>query len=139
MKDADEDYNLTAYASHIGIFHFLNVIPPRKASGTVQRVMDFILFLVQWQFAMVNLDDILIFSKPLEEHIYHVQQVLTLLSNEGVSLTLKSVNSSLIAKTVISMPSRKDPRNQLTNNPRDSQITDADYYQETTLFPCPLQ
>lgn len=51
--------------------------------------MDVILSTIRWQFALVYLDDIVVFSKNPYEHIDHVKQVLTLLHDAGVGVTLK--------------------------------------------------
>lgn len=55
-----------------------------------QRAMDFLLAKVKWQFALVYLDDIVIFSRTQDEHIAHARQLLTLLHDAGVTLNLKN-------------------------------------------------
>jgi len=41
-----------------------------------------------WQFILVYIDDIIIYSQTLEQHVYHLDQVLTLLKNSDVTLAL---------------------------------------------------
>ena len=38
---------------------------------------------------LVYLDDVIIFSKNVDEHIQHVDEVLTILRNAGISLKLR--------------------------------------------------
>lgn len=61
----------------------------RNALGKFQRTMDMIPSSVEWQFALVHLDDIVIFSNTLEQHIDHVRKVLLLLYNAKATLELK--------------------------------------------------
>lgn len=61
----------------------------RNAPNIFQRTIDDIPFTVQWQFLLVYLDDVVVFSRPPEEHIPHVQRMLTLFSDVIVSHKLK--------------------------------------------------
>lgn len=70
----------------------------RNALGTIERTMDVILAAVKWQYALVYLDDIFLFSESSEERIEHVRNVLTYLSN--ASTTLKFEKYCFIAETV---------------------------------------
>lgn len=56
--------------------------------ATFQRALDIILLGVRYDFALVYLDDIIIFSRTFEEHLGHLTTVLTLLKEEIVSLKL---------------------------------------------------
>lgn len=60
----------------------------KNAPKTFQRKMDVVLS-INWRFDIVYLDDIVTFSKNLNEHIEHIRHVLTLSSNAGVTLKLK--------------------------------------------------
>ena len=48
-----------------------------------------ILAKVKWNYALIYLDDVIVYSKAVEEHIQHVDEILTLLKNAGASLKLK--------------------------------------------------
>src|SRR4030095_9998814 len=52
----------------------------------VQRAIDNILAKFRWDFAMAFIDDIVIYSKMLEDHIGHVDQVLDALAAVGMTL-----------------------------------------------------
>lgn len=51
--------------------------------------MGVLLTKVKWKFALAYLDDVIIFSCMPEEHTYHVQKVLKVLYDAGVTLKLK--------------------------------------------------
>ena len=61
----------------------------RNAPATFQRSLDLILSGVRFKTCLVYLDDVLIFSRQQEDHIKHVDEVLTLLENAGISLKLR--------------------------------------------------
>lgn len=54
--------------------------------------MNVILSSVEWQFALVYLDDIVVLSKTFEKHIDHVRKVLLLLYNAGATLKFEERN-----------------------------------------------
>lgn len=84
------DRDKTAFTSPHGLYRFIRMpFGLRNAPGTFQRTMDVILSTVKWQFALVYLDDIVVFSRTPVEHIDHVRHVLTLLHDDGVILKLK--------------------------------------------------
>lgn len=59
-----------------------------KALGTFQTFIDVILSKVGWQFALVYLDDIVVFSNTAEENLTHILYVFHMLSESGVTLKL---------------------------------------------------
>ena len=61
----------------------------KNAPATFQRALDIILARVKWQFALVYLDDVIIYSNSAREHFDHVEHVLTLLQEAGISLRLE--------------------------------------------------
>ena len=61
----------------------------KNAPSTFQRAMDIILAPAKWPFAIVYLDNIIIFSKTLEEHFEHIQVVMKLCQAAGLSLKLR--------------------------------------------------
>lgn len=72
----------------------------KNAPGSFQLAMDVKLSTVYWQFALVYLNDVVIFSKNLEAHYKHVRHVLTLHRCAGVSIKLKKSNFSLTLSTI---------------------------------------
>ena len=71
-----EDRDKTAFVSHAGAWQFLRMpFGLTNAPATFQRALDILLSGVKWQFCLVYLDDVIIFSKSEEEHLLHVDQV----------------------------------------------------------------
>ena len=86
---SDEDRDKTAFVSHCGLFRWLRMpFGLKNAPGTFQRAADVILAGVKWQFALVYLDDIIIYSSSIEEHYDHLATVLKLVHKAGISLKL---------------------------------------------------
>ena len=59
-----------------------------NAPATFQRAMDVILSRYKWQNCLIYLDDIVIFSSSLDEHLKDVENILSTLRNAGLSLKL---------------------------------------------------
>jgi len=60
--------------------------------------MDIILAGVKWQICLVYLDDVIVFSRSPEEHLQHLDEVLTHLEKAGV--TLKAAKCHLFHEEV---------------------------------------
>ena len=72
---------LTAFATDDGFWQFKRIpFGLKNAPAHVQHAIDNILSKFRWDFAMAFIDDIVIYSKTLEEHIEHVDKVLEALS-----------------------------------------------------------
>ena len=88
MKEGEEWK--TAFRTRYGHYEYL-VMPfgLTNAPATCQELMNNVLRAHLDIFVIVYLDDILIYSNTLEEHIEHVQTVLTCLKNAGLLLDPK--------------------------------------------------
>ena len=87
MDDADKEK--TAFVTHQGLFHFTRMpFGLRNAPATFQRAIDIILSSVKWQYCIVYIDDVIIFSKSIPDHFNHLNEVLTLLGDAGMSIRL---------------------------------------------------
>ncbi|GBG86598.1 hypothetical protein CBR_g41663 [Chara braunii] len=75
-----EDQHKTAFQTRYGLYEFV-VMPFGlcNAPGTFQHAMNRIFHDYLDKFIVVYLDDILIFSKIVEEHVAHLDKVLSLL------------------------------------------------------------
>ena len=83
IRVRESDIHKTAFVSRYGSFEYL-VMPFGlcNAPATFQRVMNTILREGMDKYVLVFLDDILIYSRTLEEHIQHIRAVLGRLRSE---------------------------------------------------------
>ena len=87
---AEEDRDKTTFTSHVGTYRYKRMpFGLRNAPSTFQRALDVILSGVRWKFCLVYLDDVIVFSRNNEEHLEHLDTVLTLLEDAGIKLKLK--------------------------------------------------
>ncbi len=72
MEMTDKDKAKTAFQTPRGLWQF-TVMPfgLRNAPATFQRLMDDVLGKAYWKWAMAFLDNIVIYSDTIEEHIKH--------------------------------------------------------------------
>ncbi|GBG80073.1 hypothetical protein CBR_g30440 [Chara braunii] len=85
-----EDQHKTTFQTRYGLYEFV-VMPFGlcNAPGTFQHAMNPIFHDHLDTFVVVNLDDILIFSKSAEEHAQHVETVLQLLRQHKYKVNLE--------------------------------------------------
>lgn len=94
IKVGELDRDKTASTSGHKLYRFKRMtFGLQNAPDTFQRTTDVILFTLKWQFALDYLDDVVVLLRAPEEHIFHVQHVLTLLNTAGATLKLKSARS----------------------------------------------
>ena len=60
----------------------------KNAPATFQRVMDTVLRPYLYKFCFVYMDDIVIFSKSLQDHIFHIKQIFTELEKYNLKIQL---------------------------------------------------
>ena len=87
---AEKDMDKTAFVTHLGTFRYKRMpFGLRNAPATFQRALDIILSGVRWQVCLVYIDDVIVFSKDVESHFVHLDQIMTLLRDAGITLKLK--------------------------------------------------
>lgn len=99
MNSADE--HKTAFRTHHGHFEFF-VIPfgLTIASATFQGVMNNILSSLLRRCVLVFVDDNLIYSRMLEEHVNHLRVVFQILTRH--QLKVKKIKCSFAQQVIIS-------------------------------------
>ncbi|CAF1678236.1 unnamed protein product, partial [Adineta ricciae] len=82
----EEDKHKTAFITAEGLYEW-NVLAQglKNSPPSYQRVMADILTPCR-QFALVYIDDIVVFSRSFEEHVEHIQQLLSILSKYNFQL-----------------------------------------------------
>ena len=63
-----------------------------NAPSTFMRLMNHVLRSLIWKFMVVYADDILVYSKSLEDHAHHVRQVLSIIRKEKLFANLPKCN-----------------------------------------------
>jgi hypothetical protein len=87
---AKEDREKTSFICHVGTYQFIRMpFGLVNAPSTFQRAMDVIMFSVKCKFCLVYLDDIIIYSSTIQQHLKDLDLVLGLLRRAGATLKLK--------------------------------------------------
>jgi transposase InsO family protein/predicted aspartyl protease len=97
---AEGDRDKTAFISHRGL-HRYKVMPMGlvNAPSTFQRLMDLVMSGLLFEICLVYLDDIVIFSRTLDEHLQRLETILQRLVAAG--LKLKPSKCRLLQKKVV--------------------------------------
>jgi transposase InsO family protein len=86
----DCDKAKTAFCTQDGLYQFeVLSMGLMNAPPTFQRVMNNIIGYKRWDFVLVYLDDIVIFSNSFEEHMEHLDEILSTLNQHHFQLNEK--------------------------------------------------
>jgi hypothetical protein len=86
---AEEDVDKIAFQTHNG--HYAYIVMPYGVTGgpaTFQHEMNSILAPVLRKFAVVFIDDVLIYSKSFQEHLDHIRQIFQILHQHQFKVKL---------------------------------------------------
>jgi hypothetical protein len=84
----ESDIEKTAFRTHHGLFQFKRMpFGLRNGPSIFQRIMQGILAPYLWIFCLVYIDDIVIYSRSYEEHIEHLDKVLSAIEKSGITLS----------------------------------------------------
>ena len=87
----DEDAKRkSAFCTTSGLYQF-KVMPfgLTNAPATFQRLMERVLGGLQWQICLVYIDDVIVFSETVEEHLASLSEIFTRLGQAGLKLKPK--------------------------------------------------
>lgn len=88
IEIAEEDREKSAFRTHRGLFQFRRMpFGLRNGPAIFQRIMQGILAPFLWIFALVYIDDIVVYSKSWEEHLEHLDAVLGAIQAAGLTLS----------------------------------------------------
>ena len=78
----------TAFRTHRGLYQF-KCMPfgYRNGPAVFQRVMQSVLAPFLWVFALVYIDDIVIYSKTFNKHLNHLDKVFEAIEKSGITLS----------------------------------------------------
>ena len=87
LEVQEEEREKTTFRCHLGLWQFRRMpFGLRNGPSIFQRLMQGILAPYLWLFALVYIDDIVVFSKSWEEHLGHLDVVLGAIAKAGVTL-----------------------------------------------------
>ena len=80
----------TAFVTHNGLYEFL-VMPfgLTNSGASFTRLMSHILRGLEYRFAFIYIDDIIVFSKSVEEHLAHLEEIFRRLKEANLKLNPK--------------------------------------------------
>ena len=82
-----DSHQMTAFAKHNGLYEFLTMPFGLVNSGAnFQRLMGYILRGLEYRFALIYIVDTIIFSKSVDEHLVHLEEVFKRLRDANVKL-----------------------------------------------------
>ena len=89
LSVAEGDREKLAFRCHRGLFQFRRMpFGYRNGPAVFQRVMQKVLAPFLWIFALVYIDDIVIFSKTFDDHCRHIDTVLGAIQSSRITLSL---------------------------------------------------
>lgn len=82
-----EDRAKTAFRTHAGLMQFTRLpFGLRNGPSQFQRIMQQVLAPYLWIFSLVYIDDIVVYSISLDEHLQHLSKVLKAVAGSGITL-----------------------------------------------------
>ncbi|KAL8586473.1 hypothetical protein ACOMHN_050068 [Nucella lapillus] len=85
-----DDQHKTAFTTPIGLFEYTRMpMGLSTAPATFQRLMQTTMSDFLFQFLLVYLDDLLVYSKTFEEHLAHLDRLLAKIIDSGLKLRVE--------------------------------------------------
>lgn len=84
----EEDRPKTAFRTHRGLWQFRRMpFGLRNGPSIFQRIMQNVLAPYLFVFALVYIDDIVVYSRSFDEHVQHLDKALQAIARAGVTLS----------------------------------------------------
>ncbi|KAL7848206.1 hypothetical protein AOLI_G00229240 [Acnodon oligacanthus] len=119
----EQDWEKTAFTTSSGLYHF-KVLPMglTNAPATFQRLMEMVLHGLPWKTCLVYLEDVLIFSRSLSDHLQHLAEVFSRFRATGLKLNpakccLAKDHVQFLGHVVSKDSIQPDPRNKTRTSP----------------------
>ena len=116
LEVREEDKPKTAFITRSGLFEYITMpFGLCGAPSTFERCMEQVLRGLQWRTLLVYLDDVILFSSHVEEHISRLDEVFQRLSEAGLKLKgtkceLFQEEVSFLGHVVTSSGVKPDPK-----------------------------
>lgn len=93
VEMAEKDKPKTAFCTPFGLFEF-NRMPFGlcNAPGTFQRLMERLFGDCRYQSVLLYLDDVIVFSSTVQEHLERLEQIFSRLETQGLKVKLSKCN-----------------------------------------------
>ena len=93
VRMAEDSKHKTAFTCHLGLYQYRRMpFGLTNAPATFQRLMSQLFSGSEWTIVFVYLDDILVASSSVEEHVLHVRKVLQRIREAGLRLKPEKCN-----------------------------------------------
>lgn len=93
---AEQDRQKTAFITKYGLFQWTCMpFGLCNAPATFQRLMDAVLRGLKWECCLVYLDDVIIYSRSVEEHAEHLKKVFGAIAKAGLKLNASKCKFAL--------------------------------------------
>lgn len=68
-----------------------------NSPGFFQHRMEGSFVGILWKFVLVYMDDVIIWSSSVKQHLQHLDEVLTLLGDSGVTISIDKYHFGLLS------------------------------------------
>ena len=88
LKMEEDSKEMTAFRTHRGLYQFKRLpFGCRNGPAVFQRIMQTILAPYLWIYALVYIDDIVIYSKTFEDHLTHLDSVFKAIGKSRITVS----------------------------------------------------
>lgn len=93
----EEDREKTVFCLHRGLWQFKRMpFGLRNGPSIFQRITQGVLAPYLWLFTLVYIDDIVIFWKSWEEHLVHLDKVLSAIAATGITSSPRNASLAIL-------------------------------------------